>query len=173
MAISRDPGLDNKLFSCLQELLPVLSNKLPYFSWTDFILLTCQCDNNVIRVVSFNRLREKLTTCARSILGDLQAKLYFQFVGKGKIRKIWNASLHNRLSWTFYIKIFSCLLRILRRQNCTNNKLPFSELRPCFKVHVPFFSFFFGRGGGRRGQGRRTSHVSPSLPALSIFKAKF
>ena len=35
------------------------------------------------------------------------------------------------------------------------------------KVHVPIFFFFGG------WQGRRTSHVPPSLPPPLIFKAKF
>ena len=41
-----------------------------------------------------------------------------------------DASLDDRLSWYFYLKLLDCLLTRPNYFSCFSNKLPFSELRP-------------------------------------------
>ena len=100
MAKSRDPSLDNKLFS---GLLPVLSNKLTFlFLWK--VCLGCS-----FKCLTFSG---KTLQCMLALfrLSRHQANLCFKFAGSGKIHRIWKSLM--------LLKLLGFLLARLKYTSC-------------------------------------------------------
>ena len=102
----------------------------------------------------FFGLWEKLYDICSVYFGPPSGQITLSVCRKRKnsqdMEKSCNASQGNRLSCILHMKLFGCLLTILRRQNSSgrtvipalSNKLPFSELRPCYKLQKVFSEVF-------------------------------